>query len=112
MTQTTILFKKLLRNYRLKRSSQQKELAKDFNSVLKKFLNKKSFIEWISNNCKQLVCLHFDNPMSYSKSLQIEFKEIGKLLSDKIEIEMNFWYFMRSDSTRALTQNMPQRHWF
>jgi hypothetical protein len=70
----------------------------------------KPLVEWISNNCKQLVCLHLHQPKSESNSPQIEFKEIGKLLSDKIEIEITFEksFDMREDAITALIQNMPQ----
>jgi hypothetical protein len=53
------------------------------------FINK-SLIELISQNCEQLVCLHLDCPKSESKTPQIHFKEITKLLSDKIKVEINF----------------------
>jgi hypothetical protein len=92
-----------------------------FKAILKMFPNikclqikgieiNKSLIEWISNNCKQLVCIHLYRPKSKSKSPQIEFKEIGKLLSDKIEIEITFdkRYDIKEDSIIALMQNMPQ----
>jgi hypothetical protein len=70
---------------------------------------KKSLIELISNNCKQLVCLHFYRPTSESKSPQIDFKDIGKLLSDKIELIFGNRYFdMNYDSKIVLIQNMPQ----
>ncbi len=52
----------------------------------------KSLIEWISDNCKQLVCIHLFRPKSHSKTPEIEFKEIRKLLSDKIEVEINFGF--------------------
>ncbi len=39
------------------------------------FVINESLIEWISNNCKQLVCIHFDCPKSNSFSPQIDFKE-------------------------------------
>jgi hypothetical protein len=70
----------------------------------------KALFECISNNFKQLVCIHFYCPKSDSNSPQIEFKDIGKLLSDKIEVEINFGnrYVMREDSIIALIQNMPQ----
>jgi hypothetical protein len=92
-----------------------------FKAILKKFPNikclqikgiviNKSLIEWISNNCKQLVCIHLYRPKSDPNSPQIDFKEIGKLLSDKIEIEITFEkrYDIREDSIIALMQNMPQ----
>jgi hypothetical protein len=75
---------------------------------MREILINKSLIEWISNNCKQLVCIHLYRPKSKSKSPQIEFKEIGKLLSDKIEIEIIFGNEMSEHSIRALLQNMPQ----
>jgi hypothetical protein len=53
----------------------------------------KLFIKWILINCKQLVCIDlFDlfGPKSHSNSPQIYLKEIAKLLSDKIEFEINF----------------------
>jgi hypothetical protein len=96
--------------------------SKKIKTILKKCPNieclqmsyasiKKSLIEWISNNCKQLVCLHLYRPTSKSKSPQIDFEDIGKLLSDKIEIEFFFGnrdFDMNNDSIIALIQNMPQ----
>jgi hypothetical protein len=91
-----------------------------FKAILKKFPNikclqiseiliNKSIIEWISNNCKQLVCIHLFEPKSYSKSPQIDFKKIGKLLSYRIEIEIEFQFcHMKEESIIALMQNMPQ----
>jgi hypothetical protein len=81
------------------------------------FINE-SLFKLISKYCKQLVCIHLFGPKSGSKSPQIAFKEIGKLLSDRIEIEINFSNatkdymqrinYMREDSIIALIQNMPQ----
>jgi hypothetical protein len=71
----------------------------------------KSLIECISNNCKQLVCIHLYNPLFDSNSAQIDFKEIAKLLDHKIEIEIKFGCIksnMRKDSIIAMMQNMPQ----
>jgi hypothetical protein len=71
----------------------------------------KSLIECISNNCKQLVCIHLYNPLFDSNIAQIDFKEIGKLLDHKIEIEINFGSFTsdrRKDSIIAMMQNTPQ----
>jgi hypothetical protein len=91
-----------------------------FKAILKKFPNikclqiseiliNKSIIEWISNNCEQLVCIHLFEPKSYSKSPQIDFNKIGKLLSYRIEIEIEFKFcHMRGESIIALMQNMPQ----
>jgi hypothetical protein len=66
------------------------------------FINK-LLIEMISQYCEQLVCLHFDCPKSESKTPQI-----AKLLSDKIQVEINFGYDLSEDSIIALLQNMPQ----
>jgi hypothetical protein len=63
--------------------------------ILKILINK-SLIEWISNNCKQLVCIHIFWP-KHSISEQ-NFKEIGKKFSDKIEIEIIFGNEMRAIS--------------
>jgi hypothetical protein len=75
------------------------------------FINK-SLFKLISKYCKQLVCIHLFGPKSKSKSPQIDFKEIGKLLSDRIEVEINFSIatedYMREDSIIALIQNTPQ----
>jgi hypothetical protein len=68
----------------------------------------KSLFEWISINCKQLKCIHFYRPISHSKTPQIDFKDIGKLFSDQIEVEIIFKAQMRDDSIIALIQNMPQ----
>jgi hypothetical protein len=67
----------------------------------------KSLIECISNNCKQLVCIHLYKPFFDSNSAQIDFKEIGKLLDHKIEIEIDFGS-ITSDMRIAMMQNMPQ----
>jgi hypothetical protein len=76
---------------------------------IKGILINESLIEWISNNCKQLVCIHLFQPKSVSDSPQIDFKQIGKLLSDKVEIEINFGNdFMKINSIIALILNMPQ----
>jgi hypothetical protein len=78
---------------------------------IKEILINKSLIEWISNNCKQLVCIHLFNPKSESNSPQNEFKEIGKLLSDKIEIEINFRGYMSEDYNSFITKYASnQRH--
>ncbi len=66
----------------------------------------RSLFEWISIHFKRLDCLHLYRPKSYSDSPQLEFKEIGKLLSDKIEIEIIF--DKKEDSIIALLKNMPQ----
>jgi hypothetical protein len=71
------------------------------------FINK-SLFKLISKYCKQLVCIHLFGPKSGSKSPQIDFKGIGKLLSDKIEVEINFGHDLREDSIIVLIQNMPQ----
>jgi len=76
---------------------------------MKGILINKSLIEWISDNCKQLVCIHLFRPKSDSKTPRIEFKDIGSLLSDKIEVEINFGLNdMNRDSITALILNMPQ----
>jgi hypothetical protein len=76
---------------------------------LSQILINKSLIEGISNICKQLVCIHLFRPKSNSKTPEIDFKEIGKLLSDKIEIKIKFGFNdMKDDSIIALIQNMPQ----
>jgi hypothetical protein len=76
---------------------------------IKEILTNKSLIEWISNNCKQLVCIHLFRPKCDSKTPEIEFKEIGNLSSNKIEVEINFGFnHMNKDSIIALIQNMPQ----
>jgi hypothetical protein len=77
---------------------------------MSKILINKSLIECISNNCKQLVCIHLCNPLFDSNSVQIDFKEIGKLLDHKIEIEISsiFIEYMGEDSIIAMMQNMPQ----
>jgi hypothetical protein len=71
----------------------------------------KSLIEWISNNCKQLVCIHFFHPSSEPFLPEVDFKEMGKLLSDKIEIEIIFAnreYEMSQYSIIDFMQNIPQ----
>jgi hypothetical protein len=68
----------------------------------------KSLFKWLSINCKQLKCIHFYRPINHSKTPQIDFKDIGKLFSDRIEVEIIFKAQMRDDSIIALIQNMPQ----
>ncbi len=110
-------------DYYCKRSSINSRISPDIKcQKLKDFLNKcpnikclqiegmlinKSLIEWISNNCKQLVCIHFSEPKFDPNSTQIEFKEIVKLLSDKIEINFGNRIDTRKDSIIALLQNIP-----
>jgi hypothetical protein len=77
---------------------------------MSEILINKSLIKWISNNCKKLVCIHLDRPIFNSKTPEIDFKQIGNLLSDKLEIEINFRSYkeIREDSIIALIENMPQ----
>jgi len=126
--QTVICFGKYSYHWNFKHSAINSEInlresdinSDKFKAILQKFPNikclqiseiliNKSIIEWISNNCEQLVCIHLFEPKSYSKSPQIDFKKIGKLLSYRIEIEIEFNFcHMREESIIALMQNMPQ----
>jgi hypothetical protein len=94
---------------------------------MREIIINKSLIEWISNNCKQLVCIHLFDPRSETPLREIGFKQIAKLLSDKIEIEIIFGdreydteydaeydieydreYHLSQYSIIAFMQNMPQ----
>ncbi len=102
---------------------------------MREIIINKSLIEWISNNCKQLVCIHLFDPRSEPSLQEIDFKQIAKLLSDKIEIEIIFGkreydreydieydiqydieydieydreYYLSQYSIIAFIQNMPQ----